>query len=406
MNGHHHHHHRHGADSGAASLEVDRRLTRMLWITVIACGVLTLLGAVALWPGGDGGFEDPLLLDADPIGATVIAVDLVPCRNSPADRCALAGFELHGGIYDGEFGAIEQTLPGRFDPGDKIRVTFFEDISGERIFSLFDYQRDTSMWVLAALFVVAVLALGRWRGLGAIGGLLASLLVIVIFTLPAILDGSSAVMVAVVTAAMIAFLALFLAHGFEPATAVALLATLASLLLTVLLAWVFVRAAHLTGFTDDSSFLLVGLTSGIDPRGILLAGVVIGSLGVLDDVTVTQVSAVWQLKTVQPELGAAELMRPALRIGRDHISSTVNTLFLAYAGTSLPLLLLFVEAQQDFSDVITREIVATEVVRTLVGSIGLVASVPIATWLAAAVVTGAGRAPAEPIPAEPASGAE
>jgi uncharacterized membrane protein len=115
---------------------------------------------------------------------------------------------------------------------------------------------------------------------------------------------------------------------------------------------------------------------------------VIGSLGVLDDVTVTQVSAVWQLKAVQPELTTAELMKPALRIGRDHISSTVNTLFLAYAGTSLPLLLLFVEANQGFTNVVTREIVATEVVRTLVGSIGLVASVPISTWLAAMVVSG------------------
>jgi uncharacterized membrane protein len=190
-----------------------------------------------------------------------------------------------------------------------------------------------------------------------------------------------------VTASLIAFMALFLAHGFDHATVVALVSTLASLLLTAFLAWLFVGATQLTGFTDDANFLLAGLNTGIDPRGILLAGIVIGSLGVLDDVTVTQVSTVWQLKAVQPELSTKELIRPALRVGRDHISSTVNTLFLAYVGTSLALLLLFVEAQQGVGEVMTREIVATEVVRALVGSIGLVASVPISTWLAAAVIS-------------------
>lgn len=381
------HSHAHSHDHG--DVAVDPRWARALWPTVIALGVLTLLAVVLMWPGGSGGaLEDPLLLDADPVDAEVVAVDLAACSFSPADRCAVASFELSDGILAGEIGTIEQTAPGALDVGDDITVTYFDDVDGRRIYSLYDYQRDTPLVFLALLFAAAVVVLGRWRGLGAIAGLAASMLVIVVFTLPAILDGSNAVTVAVVTASVIAFLALFLAHGFDHATAVALIATLASLVLTALLAWIFVGAAHLTGFTDDASFVLAGLTGGIDPQGILLAGIVIGSLGVLDDVTVTQVSAVWQLKAVQPELTTAQLMKPALRIGRDHISSTVNTLFLAYAGTSLPLLLLFVEAQQGLGNVATREIVATEVVRTLVGSIGLVASVPIATWLAAMVVNG------------------
>jgi uncharacterized membrane protein len=391
----HAHLHVHGHGHGHGDVAVDERWAKALWPIVIGCAVLTALAVGLLWPGGSDGFDDPLGFDADPIDAEVVAVDLVACSFSPADRCALAGFELSGGIYDGEFGAIEETAPGRLEVGEKIRVTFFDDVDGNRIFSLYDYQRDSPMLLLLALFVGAVLALGRWRGLGAMAGLVASLFVIVGFTLPAVLDGSNAVVVAVVSASVIAFLALFLAHGFDHATAVALVSTLLSLLLTAVLAWLFVGATNLTGLTDDSSFLLSGLREGIDPRGILLAGIVIGSLGVLDDVTVTQVSAVWQLKAVQPELGITELMKPALRIGRDHISSTVNTLFLAYAGTSLPLLLLFVEANQGFGDVITRELVATEVVRTLVGSIGLVASVPISTWLAAMVVTGGAPALAE-----------
>lgn len=359
----------------------------MLWQIVILSAVATVIGVVLLWPGGGAKFEDPLELDAKPIDATVTAVEVHPCGGSSFEECKVARFELAGYPYGGETGEMLQTPSMRLDVGDKIRVTFFETESGERIFSLYDYQRDGPMLVFG-LFVAAVLVLGRWRGLGALAGLAVSLLVIVWFTLPAILDGSNAVMVAVVTASLIAFMALFLAHGFDHATVVALVSTLASLLLTAVLAWLFVGATQLTGFTDESSFLLSGLAADIDPRGILLAGIVIGSLGVLDDVTVTQVSAVWQLKSIQPELTTRQLIKPALRIGRDHISSTVNTLFLAYAGTSMALLLLFVQAQQGLGEVLTREVVATEIVRTLVGSIGLVASVPISTWLAAAVVTG------------------
>jgi uncharacterized membrane protein len=156
--------------------------------------------------------------------------------------------------------------------------------------------------------------------------------------------------------------------------------------------WVFIRVTALTGFSDESSFFLEALGRSIDPRGLLLAGMVIGSLGVLDDVTVTQVSAVAALHDAQPDLSRTELFRRALTIGRDHISSTVNTLFLAYAGAALPLLLLFSETGQSASDAATGETVAVEIVRTLTGSIGLVASVPLSTALAVAVVDGARRA--------------
>lgn len=392
--------HRHGHGDGAATLSPGRRITRALWAAVLASGALTVAALVLMWPGGSTGFEDPMLLDADPVDAQVVQVDLAPCTTALAERCRIATFELSGDL-DGDVGTIEESLAGELDAGDEIKVVYFDDVSGERVFALYDYQRDNPLLLLGAIFVASVLALGRWRGLGALVGLAASLLVIVAFTLPAILAGSDAVLVAVVTSSAIAFVALFMAHGLELATAVALIATLASLVLTTVLAWIFVIASHLTGFIDDSSFLLAGLATDVDPRGILLAGIVIGALGVLDDVTVTQVSAVWQLKLVQPELTMSELIRPALRIGRDHISSTVNTLLLAYAGTSLPLLLLFVEANQGFSNVISREIVATEVVRTLVGSIGLVASVPIATWLAALVVTSSHDAVPPATPASP-----
>ncbi len=361
---------------------------RTLWSLVGACAIVTLLAVIAMWPGSDGESTDPLLLDSDTISAEVVLVESRPCSYSLLDKCRFVEFEMSNGPYEGDVGTIEEsTLDGFLDVGDDILVVSFTTESGDPAFSFYDYQRGNAMVWLLTLFVVAVLLLGRWRGLGAIAGLAFSLLVIVVFTLPAILDGSNSLGVALVSASLIAFAALFLAHGIGLATAVALVSTFASLVITAVLAWTFVGATHLTGLADDTSVMLGGISGGIDARGILLAGIVIGALGVLDDVTVTQVSAVWELKRIQPELSVRELVAPAMRIGRDHISSTVNTLFLAYAGAALPLLLFFTEAGQGFRGVVTREIVAAEVVRALVGSIGLVASVPIATWLAALVVS-------------------
>lgn len=378
------HGHAHGDD-----VPVDPRWLSWLWPVVIALGVAVVIAMAVLWPlGGDDDADDPLLLDADPVAADVIDDRSITCETGIGD-CRWIEFVMTDGPYEGETASLELPADSPVRDGDAILLTVFETDAGRLVFDFYDFQRGTALWVLVALFAVAVIALGRWRGVGALAGLAVSLFVIVVFALPAILDGRDAVVIAVVAAAAIAFVALFLAHGVHVSTAIALLATLASLMITVVLAQVFVGFTKLTGLTDDSSLLLFGLGEGVDARGILLAGIVIGSLGVLDDVTVTQVSAVWQLKAVQPELATRDLAGRAMRIGRDHISSTVNTLFLAYAGTALPLLLLFTSAQQSVGSVLTRELVAVEIVRTLVGSIGLVASVPIATWLAATAVASA-----------------
>lgn len=362
-------------------------VTRALWIAVVAAAVITVIGLVALWPGGGDRVDDPLGLDADPIPADVITSSIVPCSYDALLVCRLIGFDLRGGPEEGQIRAIEMSLDNRVNTGDGIYVLAYTAVDGSFDYVFYEFQRGTPMLLLMLLFVVAVLLLGRWRGVGALTGLAVSLGIIVLFALPSLLDGNDAVLVALFAASAIAYFTLFLAHGLVVSTAVALLSTFASLGLIVLLGWVFVAATKLTGYADDSSLLLVGLGTGLDARGIVLAGLVIGALGVLDDVTVTQVSAVWELKRARPDLGLWELYRPALRIGRDHISSTVNTLFLAYAGAALPLLLLFTEAGQGFGSVITREVIAVEVVRALVGSIGLVASVPISTFLAARVLS-------------------
>jgi uncharacterized membrane protein len=180
-----------------------------------------------------------------------------------------------------------------------------------------------------------------------------------------------------------AFLALYLAHGFGAMTSIALLGTLCSLALTLGLGVIFVELAHFSGLATEEAFLVDLGTSRVDLSGLILAGVIIGALGAIDDMTVTQASAVSELASAHPTATRGGLFRAGLRIGRDHVSSTVNTLFLAYVGASLPLMLLFVLSDQSPLFVANREFVATEIVRALVGSIGLVASVPLTTGLAA-----------------------
>lgn len=378
------------------ALPVADRVVRALHAAVAAIAVLTVLGLVLLWPGDRDTAEDPLGLASDPVAAHVRTVSEQPCSYDATARCELVTSSITEGIRAGEVFTLEQPADGggsTLATGDDILVLATDMGDGTVSYSFYDHQRSGPLWVLLAVFAGAIVALGRWRGLGALAGLAVSLVVLAVFMLPSILDGHPAVLVALVASSVIACVALYLAHGFRPATSVALVSTFAALVVTGILSWWFVRLASLTGFTDEGSQFLTALGVPIDARGILLAGIVIGSLGVLDDVTVTQVAAVWELRSTDPTMATTELARRALRIGRDHISSTVNTLFLAYAGASLPLLLLFTEAGQGFADIATREVVAVEIVRSLVGSIGLVSAVPISTWLAAVVLRPALPAP-------------
>ncbi|MGW3041305.1 YibE/F family protein [Kitasatospora sp. NPDC001159] len=251
--------------------------------------------------------------------------------------------------------------------------------------SAVDANRRLPMGVLAGLFAVIVVVVGRWRGVAALIALAISFAVLSLFILPAILRGSDPLLVAIVGAGAIMLIALYLCHGLSARTSVAVLGTLVSLVLIGVLSLVFASWAHLTGNTSEETALVHDLYPGIEIRGLLLAGYVIGSLGVLFDVTVTQTSSIWELHQADPTMGAGRLYRTGMRIGRDHIASTVNTLVLAYAGAALPLLLLFSIAHRDVVSVATSELVAEEVARALVGSIGLVASVPVTTGLAALI---------------------
>ena len=380
---HDEHMHEHG---GATT-----RTARRLWIAVGCCALVTVVGLIALWPRGDA----PTTVDSGSlfgtrVSAVVVDNRVAPCTDDPLAGCHHFTVHIASGSHSGDettwevpYGAGQRT----YDVGDDIYVYATTLANGTISYEFADFRRDVPILLLALIFVVAVVALARWKGVGAIGGLVASLLVLVVFVLPSLLRGHDALLVALVGSSVIAFIALYLAHGINISTTVALLSTFASLALIGLLALIFVAASSLSGLTEDSTFVLTALGLQIDGRGLLLAGIVIGSLGVLDDVTVTQVSAVWELRQARPDAPTRDIYHSAVNIGRDHISSTVNTLFLTYAGAALPLMLLFTVAGQSMSTVATGEVVATEVVRSLVGSIGLVASVPIATWMAAAVLT-------------------
>ena len=268
-------------------------------------------------------------------------------------------------------------------PGHDVLVTAYED--GERtVYFIADRLRTFPLWVLGAVFAAAVVLFGGWRGVWSLVGLVASFLVIVRFIVPAILSGMSPLAATLIGASVIMTATLVLAHGATLKTGAALAGTVLSVLLAVLLATVAVEFAALTGLAGDQEATLRILSEGaIDARGVLLGGIIIGALGVLDDVTATQASTVFELRRANPLLGVGELFARGLNVGRDHIASTVNTLVLAYAGAALPLIVILSVQPEPFGLLISRELIATEIVRTLVGSIGIVAAVPITTGIAA-----------------------
>ncbi|MGI9119649.1 MAG: YibE/F family protein [Acidimicrobiales bacterium] len=385
------------------------RTRKLLAVLLAPFFVATVAGVMALWPSGGGTRLTPELGAPEEVfDARVVSVQRGACTGTTPDeglRCSRVGAELLEGPDKGKaIDLQEQPEAGgalRLDNGDAIVLGYFPGAGEGFEYSFADRERRAPLYLLAGLFVLAVVGLGRWQGLRALLGLGVSLLVLTAFVLPSILEGANPLAVALVGSAIIAVIALYLAHGVNAWTTTALIGTLASLALVGVLGSVFVDAAHFSGLADEEATFLQVTAGQIDLRGLLLGGIVIGALGVLDDVTVTQVSAVWELHGANPSLGRWQLYRAAVRIGRDHIASTVNTLVLAYAGASLPLFLLFTQANQGLLDVLNGESVAVEVVRALAGSIGLVASVPLTTALAVAVVAAPSRGSSSPQPRRP-----
>nr|WP_189150487.1 YibE/F family protein [Streptomyces lacrimifluminis] len=421
------HSHGHSHSHGPAA-PVSIHLRKIIGAILIPFAVAVVVGLAVLWPGGAPAHERTGVgFDRQTQEATVTKVVAVDCKSVNA-----SGETPTGDTSTAEGSSAQQQATGdckratiRVDTGDDKGRTFTEIVQPDQSrqlhqdqkvvvayepsapkdlqYSVSDVNRRFPMALLAGIFALAVVAVGRMRGVMALVALAVSFMVLTFFILPAVLQGSNPLVVAVVGASAIMLIALYMCHGLSARTSVAVLGTLISLVLIGVLGSLFIGWAALTGNTDDNTGLIHGLYPSIDMSGLLLAGVIIGSLGVLDDVTVTQTSAVWELHEANPTMGWRGLYRAGIRIGRDHIASVVNTLVLAYAGAALPLLLLFSIAQSSVGAVANSELVAAEIVRTLVGSIGLVASVPVTTLLAALMVS-ADRPGTAPLTAGAAAG--
>lgn len=367
---------------------------RHLLIAVAVLAVVTTVGLVALWPTGD---DLPTVDVGEPppvYPATI--VELRPYQDEPDEfmgdsgRRAEITLVVDGGDREGEELVVDTALDG-FPPlsvDDRVEVTTSPDGAGGEFVSIVDIVRGPSLLLVVAVFVVAVLLVGRWQGLRSLVGLALSLVIVVRFIVPAIIAGSPPFLVALVGSSAVLLVSMYLAHGLRLMTSVAVVGTMLALSLTVLLGLLFVDLTALTGFASEDALVARLALGELDLRGLVLAGLVIAALGVLDDVTVTQASTVFALRRAMPEASAGALAREAMVVGRDHIASTVNTLVLAYAGASLALLVAFSTGGLPVADVLTSEVVAEEIVKTLVGSLAIIAAVPLTTVLAAVLATG------------------
>lgn len=296
--------------------------------------------------------------------------------------------EWEGLEFEIDYGQRQIRPPGSLpEVGEEVLITIGQDQNNVLTAYFTDFVRARPVWILLATFAVFSVIISGWKGVRGLIGMGFSLVVILYYILPNILQGKDPVLVSVTGAFVLLASTLYLVYGWTLKTHAAVLGTFISLILTGLMADYFVNLTRLTGFgSEDALFLIQAQDVQINLRGLVLGGMLIGALGVLDDLVITQASVVFEIHHTDPGLKFRWLFQRAMRVGQDHVAATVNTLVLAYAGAALPTLLLFSISGTAFSQLINLEFVTEEVVRTLVGSLGLFASVPITTGLACWVV--------------------
>ena len=375
-------------------------MTRIAWAVLAPLAAATLVGLVLLWPPPVQAL--PGQAAASEYDGVVLAVTEAECGPESPNPEGCGTITVRAELPDGEQ-EVEAPLSKRpgapeFEVGDDVVVTAAESPDGP-LYGVVDHQRGTQMWVVVAALALALVAFGRWRGLSALVGLGITFAVLFTFMVPAVIAGEAPVLVALVAASAVTLTVLYLTHGVSLTTTVAVMGTMASLALTALLSELSVDALNLTGVTDDVSATVTS-AFGIDTRGLLVASIIIGSVGVLDDVTVTQAATVSEIARANPLYRVRELYAAGSRVGRSHIASVVNTIVLAYAGSSLPLIVLVVASNGSLTGAATTQLIAQEVVRSAVATLGLIAAVPLTTGLAAAVGrTGRERRPSS-VPVE------
>jgi len=403
----HSHSHSHSLRGPAPVGPVAARIVVAL-LTLI--GLAVVVGAVLLWPSGSKA-DIPLPFQNEQGGAvsntqagTVVSSTLADC-GSPSVGQVLTGQPAPGvpgsgsclqsmvSIDSGPNRGAQTMLefsrgPGQPNllAGEHIRVFRQVDQQGTTTYGFYDYERGWPLALLSAAFAIVIIAVARWRGLRALIGIVIAFAVLVLFMLPALRDGAPALPVALVASAAILYAVIYLAHGVSLRTSSALLGTLTAMVLAAVLSWGAVKLTHLTGLSQEQNNEVAAYLGNVSIQGLLLAGFIVGSLGVLNDVTITQASTVFEMA----HLGHGsrrEVFVRAMRVGSDHIASTVYTLVLAYAGSSLPLLLLLSVANRSLTDVLTSESIAIEIARSAVGGIALALSVPLTTAVAAVLAT-------------------
>ncbi|MDO5700002.1 MAG: YibE/F family protein [Bowdeniella nasicola] len=377
-------HHHHGRSELPAAAR--RRAQLILSAIVLPLLVATLLSLWWLWPRGDTLVGSRPLFDENaPHDSALVTAVHSDSADSPT-----ADITLTSGDHKGA--RTTMTVPAEvadhgLEAGDRVQVVFLADaLESGSPYVFLDYERHTPMLVLTLVYLLAVLLVARIRGLAAVVGLLSSLGVIVFFVIPALMAGSPPVAVALTGASAMMFLAVYLAHGVSIRTTTALLGTFGGLAITLVVGYLALHSANVTGaLTDTGQFLATALPS-IRLGDLILCGVLIAGMGALNDVTITQASAVWELHAANPALSRTQLWGGGMRIGRDHIASTVYTLAFAYVGTALPLLILAAMIDRPFLATLGAGEIAEEIVRTLVSSIGLVLAIPMTTAIAVALV--------------------
>lgn len=282
---------------------------------------------------------------------------------------------------------IDVISDGYYKVGDRVLVQKTVDEFGKEYFNIQDFDRQSYLFWLAALFCLVILIVGRLKGLRSLLALVLSFVFLIKFVLPRILAGGNPLWWGLIGSFIILLLIIYITEGWNKKSHIGILCVFLSLLVTLILAVVFSGFTRLSGLVEEEAIFLIGMTkTAIDFHGLLLASFLIGAVGVLDDVIIGQIEAVIQIKEANPNLPFRQVYQSAYQVGNTHLGAIVNTLFLTYAGASLPLLLLFSIHQEPFisiSQVLNNELIATEIVRTLVGSIGIALSLPITTFMAA-----------------------
>ncbi|WP_083521798.1 YibE/F family protein [Arthrobacter luteolus] len=390
-----------------AALAARRRANRLLAWILVPLGLLAAVGMLLLWPGG----QAQEINVADPYAtADGVSIDTGSVQRVSVEDCPSSATLTQAGVQapqcqvaytlpSGGGAAVPVEVPpevaktNAVEAGDTVRYLNLENVmvdSGAPPYIFMDFVRSVPIALLAVLYAAVVIAVARWRGLRALIGLGGAYAVLAGFILPGLVEGKPPLLLGLVGSSVIMIGVLYFAHGFSARTSTALLGTLFGLAITAGLAAWATDAAHLIGVDNENAYTLINASDQLSISGIILCGLIISGLGVLNDVTITQSSAVWEMYELAPGASAKRLFSGAMRVGRDHIASTVYTIAFAYAGAALPVLILVSLYDRTVLESLTGGELAEEVIRTLVGSIGLVLAIPVTTAVAVLVVKAVG----------------